>query len=40
MDEIIDQTIFHGLLKKVRNLGMPFLSVNRVFATHEVISDE
>jgi hypothetical protein len=40
MGEIIDQTAFNGLLKTVSDLGMPFLSVNRVFATQEVISDE
>jgi hypothetical protein len=27
---IIDQAALHGLLKKVRDLGMPLLSVNRV----------
>jgi len=29
MDEIIDQTAFHGLLKKVRDPGIPLFSVNR-----------
>jgi hypothetical protein len=28
--EIIDQAALHGLLKKVRDLGMPLLSVNRI----------
>ena len=28
--EIIDDAALHGLLKKVRDLGMPLLSVNRV----------
>jgi hypothetical protein len=28
--EIIDQAALHGLLKKIRDLGMPLLSVNRV----------
>ena len=27
---IADQAALHGLLKKVRDLGMPLLSVNRV----------
>ena len=27
---IVDQAALHGLLKKVRDLGMPLLSVNRV----------
>ena len=29
---VIDQAALYGLLKKVRNLGMPLLSVNRVEA--------
>ena len=29
---IIDQAALHGLLKKVRDLGLPLLSVNRVDA--------
>jgi hypothetical protein len=27
---IIDQSALHGLLKKVRDLGMPLISVNRM----------
>jgi len=27
---LIDQAALHGLLKKVRDLGMPLISVNRV----------
>jgi len=27
---VIDQAALHGLLKKVRELGMPLLSVNRI----------
>jgi hypothetical protein len=27
---VIDQSALHGLLKKVRDLGMPLLSVNRI----------
>ncbi len=29
---VVDQTALHGLLRKVRDLGMPLLSVNRVEA--------
>ena len=29
---VVDQAALHGLLKKVRDLGMPLLSVNRVRA--------
>ena len=27
---VVDQAALHGLLRKVRDLGMPLLSVNRV----------
>jgi hypothetical protein len=27
---VIDQSALHGLLKKVRDLGMPLISVNRI----------
>jgi hypothetical protein len=29
MGPVVDQAALHGLLKKVRDLGMPLLSVNR-----------
>ena len=34
---VVDQATLHGLLKKVRDLGMPLLSVNRVqyYETHQ-----
>ena len=32
---IIDQAALHGLLKKVRDLGLPLLSVNRMDADQE-----
>jgi hypothetical protein len=28
--QVVDQAAMHGLLKKVRDLGMPLISVNRV----------
>jgi hypothetical protein len=28
--QVIDQAMLHGLLRKVRDLGMPLLSVNRL----------
>jgi len=37
---VIDQATLHGLLKKVRDLGMPLLSVSRVEADHADESDE
>ena len=27
---VVDQAALHGLLKKIRDLGMPLLSVNRI----------
>ena len=30
---VIDQSELHGLLKKVRDLGMPLISVNRIERT-------
>jgi hypothetical protein len=31
---VVDQAALHGLLRKVRDLGMPLLSVNRVQTGH------
>ena len=36
---VTDQAALHGLLKKVRDLGMPLVSVNRVKADHPDASD-
>jgi len=35
----VDQAALHGLLKKVRDLGMPLISVNRVGFGHPHASD-
>ena len=36
---VIDQAALHGVLKKVRDLGMPLLSVNRVKSGYADASD-
>ncbi|MEJ2556006.1 MAG: hypothetical protein P8186_07230 [Anaerolineae bacterium] len=36
---VIDQAALHGLLKKVRDLGLPLLSVNRVEPGQEEVPD-
>jgi len=36
---VIDQAALHGLLKKVRDLGMPLLSVNSVETSRQDVSD-
>jgi hypothetical protein len=36
---VVDQAALHGLLKKVRDLGMPLLSVNRVESSQADIVD-
>jgi hypothetical protein len=36
---VIDQAALHGLLKKVRDLGMPLLSVNSVESGRQDVSD-
>ena len=37
---VVDQAALHGLLRKVRDLGLPLLSVSRVDAGHADASDE
>ena len=32
---VVDQAALHGLLKKVRDLGMPLLSVNRIVSNQK-----
>ena len=36
---VIDQAALHGLLKKVRDLGIPLLSVNSVEPSRQDVSD-
>jgi len=36
---VVDQAALHGLLKKVRDVGMPLLSVNRVTPGYTDASD-
>ena len=36
---VVDQAALHGVLKKVRDLGMPLLSVNRVKSGQAEASD-
>ena len=36
---VVDQAALHGLLRKVRDLGMPLLSVNRVEPSQADASD-
>ncbi len=36
----IDQAALYGLLKKVRSLGIPLLSVNRVEINHHIGGEE
>ena len=37
---VIDQAALHGLLKKVRDLGLPLISVNRVKPDHSKKENE
>ncbi len=36
---VIDQAALHGLLRKVRDLGIPLLSINQVMSDQEDVPD-
>jgi hypothetical protein len=36
---VIDQAALHGILKKIRDLGLPLLSVNSVDPSHAMTAD-
>ena len=36
---VVDQAALHGLLRRVRDLGMPLISVNRLEPGHADLSD-
>jgi hypothetical protein len=36
---VVDQAALHGLIRKVRDLGMPLLSVNRIEPSQRDVSD-
>jgi hypothetical protein len=37
--QVVDQAMLHGLLKKVRDLGLPLVSVNRVELNQSAVSE-
>ena len=36
---VVDQSALHGILKKIRNLGMPLLSVNSIDSDRAIKTD-
>jgi len=36
---VVDQAALHGLLKRVRDLGMPLISVNQIKEKKELINE-
>ena len=36
---VVDQSALHGILKKIRDLGLPLLSVNPIFSDQEAKAD-
>ena len=37
--QVVDQAMLHGLLKKVRDLGLPLVSVKRVELNRSAVSE-
>ena len=37
--QVVDQAMLHGLLKKVRDLGLPLVSVDRVGLNQSAVSE-
>jgi len=37
--QVVDQAMLHGLLKKVRDLGLPLVSVKRVELNQSAVSE-
>lgn len=36
---VVDQSALHGILRKIRDLGMPLLSVNSVYSDRAIKTD-
>ncbi len=37
--EVLDQAMLHGLLTRIRDLGLPLLAVNRIKSDDDQVSD-